>query len=224
VEFSAAQLLMAGAAVSGVVDALDAQAKTMATQAQLLQQICDWLDTQDCHWEALERTVARNAASINTLTKQVQEKGVVVSPAEVAKALSTQFESKVAEFQSRTWERIEEVDGSLSKRVAVLESWRRFVEHSVVTAQSAVDALRADISRVHNHVDGDHRASPSVHHHAGILGAYGSMGGGHLLPRRLPMALVGIVMHIITGRTTTGLFIPKAYSRTMVLRAPRGGE
>jgi hypothetical protein len=177
VEFSAAQLLMAGAAVSGVADALEAQAKTMATQAQLLQQICDRLDVQDRHWEALEHTVARNAASINTLTKQVQEKGVAVSPAEVAKALSTQFESKVAEFQSRTWERIEEVDGSLSKRVAVLESWRPFVEHSVVAAQSAVDALRADISRVPSHIDGDHRASPSVHHHAGILGAYGSMGG-----------------------------------------------
>ena len=134
----------------------------MATQAQLLQQICDRLDAQDRHWEALEHTVARNAASINTLTKQVQEKG----------------ESKVAEFQSRTWERIEEVDGSLSKRVAVLESWRPFIEHSVVAAQSAVYALRADISRVPSHIDGDHRASPSVHHHAGILGAYGSMGGG----------------------------------------------
>jgi hypothetical protein len=122
----------------------------------------------------------------------------------------------VAEFQSRTWERIEEVDRSLSKRVAVLESWRPFVEHSVVAAQSAVDALRADISRVPSHVDSDHRVLPSVHHHAGILGAYGSMGGGHLLPRRLPMALVGTVMHIIAGRTATGLFIPKAYSRTMV--------
>jgi hypothetical protein len=104
----------------------------MATQAQLLQQICDRLDAQDRHWEALERSVARNSTSISILTRQLQEKDV--AHAELSKSLSMQFDTKAAEFQSSTLERIDEVDGALSKRVAVLGSWRPFVEHSVVTA------------------------------------------------------------------------------------------
>jgi hypothetical protein len=158
---------MASSGDAGIAGALEAQAQTMAAQARLLKQICDRLDAQDRHWETLEKTVAGNIASIGTLATKPQEVEVPAVRADMARSLSHQVETHVGEFQSLTWERIDDVDEALSGRVAnlesakaVLESWRPYVDHSVGVAQANVESLRAEVARMSEPWGRPHYASP----------------------------------------------------------------
>jgi hypothetical protein len=113
---------MAGASDARLAGALEAQAKTMAMQAKLLQQICDRLDAQDRHWEALERTVAGNASSIASLKPAVSGIDATAVQSEITKSLSSHLETRLSDVRSLTWERIDRVDAALSTRVAALET------------------------------------------------------------------------------------------------------
>jgi uncharacterized protein YjcR len=115
---------------------MEAQAKTMATQSRLLQQICDRLDSQDRHWTTLERTVSSNLQSITALSAKVEGIDVATVQANLTRTFSSQIDVQMAKIQATSWERIDAVDGALSMHVAVVESatttfdsWRPYVEH-----------------------------------------------------------------------------------------------
>jgi small-conductance mechanosensitive channel len=168
---------------SNLTEAMEAQANTLATQSRLLQQICDRMEAQDHHWEALQRSVAANANAIATLTSAVAAADPASIRADLTRELklelSSQVEYQVTQFQIHTWERIDAVDGALSSRVEALEqvtssldAWRPSVDHSTRGIQTSVDALRAEISQLGYRVD--HLQPPPPTLRPGILGPYAS--------------------------------------------------
>jgi hypothetical protein len=173
---------MAGSTESGLAGALEAQAKTLATQAKLLQQICDRLDAQDRHWESLERSVATNARSIASLSTTIGGLEAATVQSDAAKALSMQIESRLSDMTSSTWQRIDAVDATLFARVvalesatATLEAWRPGVERSVGAVHASMEGLRLDVARLADRLDQGPRASTPLR--PSILGPYATTGG-----------------------------------------------
>jgi hypothetical protein len=212
---------MAGSTESGLAGALEAQAKTLATQAKLLQQICDRLDAQDRHWESLERSVATNARSIASLSTTIGGLEAATVQSDAAKALSMQIESRLSDMTSSTWQRIDAVDATLSARVvalesatATLEAWRPGVERSVGAVHTSMEGLCLDVARLADRLDQGPRASTPLR--PSVLGPYTTTGGAHLLLRSTSKAREGTAPNLIVGRVAMGMPIPKVHSRTMV--------
>lgn len=202
---------MATTSESSVAGVLEAQSKTLTTQSNLLQQICERLDTQDRHWETLRKTVTSNVDAIRVMS-MLQE--------DLAKVLVSQILTEVSELQSSTWERVDALDRMLTTRVTTLETatasferWRPCVEHLVGVIQATVDLLRANINHLPRPQD-QQKWPPAFQ--PGILGPYESM-------RARPPAFASNVdgprghhdmfYHREEG---PGVHTPRAHSRTMV--------
>jgi hypothetical protein len=99
----------------------EAQAKSMATQSCLLQQISDRLNAQDRHWATLERRVSSNAQALGTLEARLGDADLPWIRADLAQSLSVWIDSHMAEFEASVWERLDVVEGAISTRVAVVE-------------------------------------------------------------------------------------------------------
>jgi hypothetical protein len=136
------------------------------------------LDTQDRHWEALERTVAGNASSIASLKSTVSGIDSTAVQSEITKSLLSHLETRLSDVRSSTWERIDRVDAVLYTRVAdletaatSLESWRPGIERSLGVAHSSVEGLRLEVSRL-----SDRGQRAPIPLRPGVLGPYASTG------------------------------------------------